>query len=120
MFSLLPGIVSLLFLAYGAYVLHSRGINRVSLTFFLLCTTTFFWQASWAVLFQLQDRDEAYAMVKLGYLLIMFLPTTLYHFITELTASRRERRLVVLSYGVAAVLALLLLSTDWVVDGIYH
>jgi len=120
MASLLPGIVSLLFLAYGAYVLHSRGVTRISLTFFLLCTTTFFWQASWAVLFQLQDRDEAYAMVKLGYLLIMFLPTTLYHFITELTASQGERRLVALSYVAAAILAALLLSTEWVVDGMYR
>jgi len=120
MASLLPGIVSLLFLAYGAYVLHSRGVTRVSLTFFLLCTTTFFWQASWAVLFQLHDRDEAYAIVKLGYLLIMFLPTTLYHFITALTASQGEHRLVMLSYAMATVLAALLLSTEWVVDGMYR
>ena len=37
MHSLLPAVVSLLFLCYGSYVLHSRGVTRISLTFFLLC-----------------------------------------------------------------------------------
>jgi len=120
MYSLLPCIVSLLFLGYGAYVLHSRGVTRISLTFFLLCTTTFCWQSSWAVLFQLQDHDEAFAVVKLGYLLILFLPTTLYHFIAELTASKGERRLVALSYALAGALGVMLLSTDWIVDGMYR
>jgi signal transduction histidine kinase len=120
MYSLLPAVVSLLFLCYGIYVLHSRGAGRISLTFFLLCTTTFCWQFTWAILFQVDDRHWAQILVKLGYLLILFLPTTLYHFIAELTATRSERPLVSASYLLATVLAVLLLSTDWVVAGMYH
>ena len=48
MYSILPGLVSLVFISYGAYVLNSRGANRASLTFFLVCITTFCWQAAWA------------------------------------------------------------------------
>ena len=120
MYSLLPAVVSLLFLCYGAYVLYSRGSGRISLTFFLLCTTTFCWQFTWAVLFQVDNRELAQGLVKFGYLLILFLPTTLYHFIAELTACRSERPLVGMSYVLAALLAMLLLSTDWVVAGLYH
>jgi two-component system CAI-1 autoinducer sensor kinase/phosphatase CqsS len=120
MYSLLPAVVSLLFLCYGAYVLYSRGTGRISLTFFLLCTATFCWQSAWAVLFQVDDPAWAQILVKFGYLLILFLPTTLYHFIAELTARRSERPLVGLSYVLAALLAMLLLSTDWVVAGMYH
>ena len=29
MYSILPGLVSLVFISYGAYVLNSRGANRV-------------------------------------------------------------------------------------------
>lgn len=119
MHSLLPAVVSLLFLCYGAYVLHSRGVSRISLTFFLLCATTFCWQFTWAVLFQIHDEDEALALAKLGYLLILFLPTTLYHFVAELTAQRSERRWVDLSYVGAGLLGVIMLSTDWLIAGVY-
>jgi len=119
MHSFLPAVVSLLFLSYGIYVLRSRGVSRISLTFFLLCATTFCWQFSWAVLFQLRDPDAALAAAKLGYLLILFLPTTLYHFIAELTAQRGDRRWVELSYVVAGLLGVVLLSSDWIVAGLY-
>ncbi|RZT05919.1 His Kinase A (phospho-acceptor) domain-containing protein [Duganella sp. CF402] len=120
MHSLLPAVVSLLFLCYGAYVLHSRGVNRISLTFFLLCSTTFCWQFTWAILFQMDDEHAALSLAKLGYLLILFLPTTLYHFIAELTAQRGEGRWVALSYTAAGVLGLLLLTSDWLVAGLYR
>jgi signal transduction histidine kinase len=120
MHSLLPAVVSMLFLCYGAYVLHSRGVSRISLTFFLLCVTTFSWQCTWAILFQMRDAGEALLLAKLGYLLILFLPTTLYHFIAELTAQHGERRRVALSYGFASALGLLLLSSDWLISGVYH
>ncbi|UGQ46670.1 sensor histidine kinase [Massilia endophytica] len=119
MYSLLPAVVSALFISYGAYVLHSRGANRVSVTFFLLCITTFLWQAAWAVLFQTEDADIAWRIVQAGYVPILFLPTALYHFITELTRRHGDRRLVYASYGLSAVLAVLLLGTDWVVAGLY-
>jgi len=120
MHSLLPAVVSLLFLCYGAYVLHSRGVNRISLTFFLLCSTTFCWQFTWAILFQMEDERAALSLAKLGYLMILFLPTTLYHFIAELTAQRGEGRWVALSYGAAGVLGLLLLTSDWLVAGLHR
>jgi hypothetical protein len=113
-------VVSLLFLCYGAYVLHSRGVSRISLTFFLLCSTTFCWQFTWAILFQMDDERAALSLAKLGYLLILFLPTTLYHFIAELTAQRGEGRWVALSYGAAGVLGLLLLTSDWLVAGLHR
>jgi len=120
MHSLLPAVVSLLFLCYGAYVLHSRGVNRISLTFFLLCSTTFCWQSTWAILFQMEDERGALSLAKLGYLMILFLPTTLYHFIAELTAQRGEGRWVALSYAAAGVLGLLLLTSDWLVAGLHR
>jgi len=119
MHSLLPAVVSLLFLCYGTYVLQSRGITRISLTFFLLCVTTFCWQSTWAVLFQLHDEHEAMSLAKLGYLLILFLPTTLYHFVAELTCQHGERRWVAASYCVAGALGVLLLASDWVIAGLY-
>ncbi|WEF32441.1 sensor histidine kinase [Pseudoduganella chitinolytica] len=119
MYSILPGLVSLLFIGYGAYVLNSRGVSRISMTFFLVCFTTFSWQAAWAVLFQVDDPALALDIARLGYLPILFLPTTLYHFITELTGHRSEKPLVYGSYALAGALAVMIATTDWFIAGMH-
>lgn len=117
MYSLLPALVSGLFLGYGFYVLAAKGLNRVSLCFFVLCLTTFFWQATWALLFQVSDPFWTDVLVRLGYLLIIFLPTGLYHFLVEIADRPRDRRWVMLSYAVALILGGINLTTDLFVDG---
>ena len=120
MYSILPALVSIVFIAYGASVLYLRGANRISLSFFLICFATFCWQFTWAVLFQVNDPGYALPLAKFGYFVILFLPTTLYHFITELTRRVDERPFVYASYLTAALLALLMLSTNWLVAGVYR
>jgi len=118
MYSILPALVSALFIGYGIYVLGSRGPSRVALTFFMVCITTFSWQAAWAVLFQTRDALLALYVARIGYLFILFLPTTLYHFITELTGSKPERPGVYASYGLSCLLGLLLLTSDAMLAGL--
>lgn len=119
MYSVLPAVVSALFLGYGLYVVAEKGFSRVTTSFFLLCITTFFWQGIWAVLFQVQDPQLAVALVKAGYLLIIFLPTSLYHFLAEISERPRERRWVYASYGMAAVLGFFDIASNLFVDGYY-
>lgn len=119
MYSFFPAVIAILFLGYGLYVLQQRGRTRVTLSFFLLCLTTFFWQATWAVLFRVEDPDTALTLAHVGYLMILFLPTTLYHFLVEITGTEKERRLVMASYALCGVLAILLLTTPWIVAGTY-
>ena len=120
MYSLLPALVSGLFLGYGLYVLAAKGRNRISLCFFALCLTTFFWQAAWALLFQVHDPMWVDVLARLGYVLIVFLPTSLYHFLIEIAEQPRERGRVMLSYGVACALGLLTATTDLFVAGHYE
>lgn len=120
MYSLLPALVSLLFLGYGTYVVVDKGFTRTTTSFFALCITTFFWQFTWAVLFQVRDPSLAMALVKLGYLLILFLPTSLYHFLTEITERGGERPYVYLSYAFSALLAAALLASDQLIAGYYE
>jgi hypothetical protein len=119
MYSLLPAVVSALFLAYGLYVVAQKGFNRISGSFFALCVTTFFWQATWAVLFQVSDPDAAIVLIKFGYLLILFLPTSLYQFLVEISGRHEDRRWVRLSYAAAALLGVINLATDAFIDGYY-
>jgi len=118
MYALIPALVSALFIGYGLFVLRSRGPSNTALTFFAVCLTTCFWQASWALLFMSRDPVVAQALARIGYLPILFLPTTLYHFIVELTGARGDRPWLILSYSLAGVLGLLLPGTDWVLAGL--
>ncbi|MCW8194564.1 GHKL domain-containing protein [Proteobacteria bacterium 005FR1] len=119
MYSILPSIVAILFLAYSVYVLHAKGLTRVTTAFAILCITTFFWQATWAVLFQVEDPELAAVLTKVGWLLILFLPTSLYQFLVEVTGRQGEWKMVYGSYGFAALLAAFLVTTNLVVDGYY-
>lgn len=120
MYSVLPVLVCALFLACGLYVIVDRGRNRVTQAFLLLCVTTAIWQGTWAVLFQVDDPHTAQVLVRVGYLFILFLPTTLYQFLVEISDAPDERRNVAASYLVACVLALVLAFSDLFVAGYYH
>lgn len=120
MHSLLPALVSGLFLGYGLYVLSSRGFNRISLSFLALCAGTASWQGIWAVLFQTADPVLADRLIRAGYLVIIFLPTCLYHFVVEVLGARGERRWLLASYAAAAMLAMLNLMSDLFVAGHYR
>ncbi len=119
MYSILPAFVSSVFLGYGIYAVCAKGLSRITLAFFAVCIASFFWQGTWAVLFQIRDPHIAMVLVKLGYLLILFLPTSLYHFLTEISAHPDERRYVYLSYGVAGILAIFLMGTNLLISGYY-
>ncbi|CAG2133533.1 sensor histidine kinase [Cupriavidus plantarum] len=119
MYAILPAFVSSIFLGYGLYVLVTQGVTRVSTSFFLLCATTFAWQGTWAFLFQAEHPDVAMLLARVGYLFILFLPTTFYHFICEATECRGERPALLVSYGMSLILSVLLLTTHQVVSGYY-
>jgi two-component system, CAI-1 autoinducer sensor kinase/phosphatase CqsS len=120
MYSLVPTLVAMLFLGFGVYVIGEKGLNRTTASFLALCVTTFFWQAAWAVLFQTrQDIGLATDLIRFGYLLIIFLPTCLYHFLTEISGFHSERPWVYGSYAFAGVLGFFDLFTNLFVSGYY-
>lgn len=120
MYSVLPALVALIFLCYGIYALVDQGYTRISTSFFILCVTTFCWQFGWAVLFQVNDPDLALLIIKLVYLMILFLPTSIYQFLSEICDRQQERRYVYISYGFSALLAVFLLGSDLFVSGYYR
>lgn len=120
MYSLLPALTALVFLGLGLYVVKRKGLTGISASFLLLSVTTFFWQFTWAFLFQVEDPELAGVLVKVGYFFILFLPTSIYQFLVEISDSRKERPYVYASYGVAMVFSFLLLTTDLLVSGFYE
>lgn len=121
MYSLLPALVSVYFLGAAFYLWrHTTKLERSHKAFLLLCITTFFWQATWAILFQTSEPKLSESLVRFGYLLIIFLPTSLYQLLAELSDNRKERRYINLSYAFCGILTIILLFTDLFIDGYYQ
>lgn len=118
MYALLPAFVSSLFLFYGIYVLMTRGRARAGLAFFGVTVLTCLWQGLWAFLFEASDVATARVLTKLGWVAILPLPTVLYHFAVEVAERPDDHRWLIASYALAAVLVVLLLGSDLVIDGV--
>jgi len=123
MYSLLPIVVALYFLAVGyAFWRQTKSIHseRSHIAFLVLCFSTFVWQLTWAVLFQTSDPQLSNMLVRIGYLLILFLPTSLYQLLVEVSQATNERKYVYISYGFSLLLAVALMTTDLIVSGYYE
>ncbi len=86
---------------------------------FVFCFLTSVWQFSWALLFQIQDFNLALIIAKLGWTFILFLPTTLYHFLTVLSEKPKELKKVYSSYAFSFFLLLLLLFSNKFISGLH-
>ena len=121
MYSLLPALVAIYFSLVGYYLWRNAYELQAShRAFLVLCITTFFWQATWAVLFQSTDALVSNALVRFGYLMILFLPTSLYQLLVELSDSPKDRHFVSASYLLSMLLGVLLLTTDLFITGYYE
>jgi len=119
LYSILPASVAIYFLITGIIVQFKFSKHPSHMAFVILCATTFVWQFTWAILFQTNDPGLADILIKIGYLLIIFLPSSIYHFLIEITHIYPERRYVLYSYAVASLLAVMLLASDLFVSGHY-
>ena len=70
--------------------------------------------------FQTTQPATSELLVRLGYLLIIFLPTSLYQLLAELSNSYQERFYINLSYAFSGFLAVVLLTTDLFIAGYYQ
>lgn len=118
MYSVLPAFVSAVFLGFSIFVLAKERMTRVWAPFVAMCAATFIWQGTWAILFQTDSEHLAVVLAKTGYLFILFLPTAFYHFVTGVVAARREKTCLWVSYGLCALLAVLVLTSNEVVNGV--
>jgi len=121
MYSLLPVFIGIYALLTSIFIFLHQNRDTQSVTFSLFCLTTFFWQITWAVLFQITEIKIAEILVRTGYFFIIFLPTFMYHFlvITSEYRSKIEKYSLLLSYAVCLTLAFLL-PTSLFVEGVYR
>ena len=120
MYSLIPLTGAIYFASTGLYVFFKDKKNPANIVFSLLCCVAFFWQITWSLLFQINNPDTAILLAKLGYLLIIFLPTGFYHFLARISNRENEEKWIYCSYLVSTVFAFILLFSDLFFSNYYQ
>ncbi len=118
-YSLPPLIVAICAILLGLLILSNNRKSSANLSFSLLCLTTFVWQFSWFVLFNIADRDIASIIVKIGYSGIIFIPITFYQFSERFTNIKFARYISYVSYLIGLVFLYFLWATTHFIDGYY-
>jgi len=118
-FSILPLLVSIYFISVGAIVLSRNFCNSLARIFFLVCFTTSIWQFFFSVGFNVWDSDLAFLIFKMSWCAILFLPTTLYHFLVVLSEKRSDLRFVYASYLLCVVWLLFLIFSPYLISGVH-
>lgn len=108
----------LLSFACALYVIGKTGFNRVTTLFVLLCAVSISWQANVALIIPAENPHTVALLMRYGFIPLPFLPTLLYHFLVEITQSRRDLALLSASYLIDIVFAVSIAAgLDWYFDG---
>ena len=119
MYSIFATLVASIFLGYGAYALAGQGRHRSAFSFFSVCVAAALWQSSLGVLAQFSGTSSLLSVLKFGYVMTLFLPSCLFHFLSDIADQSDEKKFVYLSYAVSIVLAILAITTNQFVPGYY-
>ena len=120
-YSLPPLVSSLLFLIVGIFVFVKSPRGFLRLAPFLLTTfVTFWWQFSWFILFNTQNTEAAFLLVKIGYSGITFIPIAFFHFYSRFLDKKENKKWLNIYYSIAFVFLSLLWSTNLYVKGFYE
>ena len=121
LYTIPPFLSSILFLILGGFIYLNNRKSNVNITFALICFVTFWWQFSWFILFNIQNEVLANYLVKIGHIGIIFIPIFCFHFILSFLReiSKLDRYLLYFSYLMGLIFEVVLLTTNYLIDGFY-
>ncbi len=119
--SIPPLISAIAFLLLGGFILSRNTKSAANRSFFLICLSTVWWQFSWFILFNITDLFWINILVRIGYLGIILIPVTFFHFFINFLEikSKGERRLLYVFYFLTILFQLSLFLTNYFVVGSY-
>ena len=116
----IPSLVSAtIFFILGLFVFLKNIKSSVNRLFTLFCLVTFWWQFSWTILFNVQDKAIASFLVRFGYSGIIFIPITFFHFVVTFLKVKKENKLVLFSYIMGFGLLLSVWTSNFFVREFY-
>jgi len=120
-FVALPLTTATLMLLLGIILLARERASHISRLFFATACSIAAWLFAFSLMYATTDARIAFFWGKAAFLAIPFIPTAVFHFVVGL--ERTERRLQTAlraMWAVSAAFALLIVTTNQIVDGMEH
>jgi PAS domain S-box-containing protein/diguanylate cyclase (GGDEF)-like protein len=118
-FVALPLATATLVFLFGIVVLIRERASRISVLFFSLTSCVGIWLFAFSLMYAASEPRLALFWGKAAFLAIPFIPTAVYHFVVSLAHLERRLQTVLRTmWGLSAVFAILILTTDQIVDGL--
>jgi len=116
----IPNIIgSLCFLTLAIFVYMKNKKSKVNATFALMCITGFIWQFMYALAYLSPDKETAFIMFKIGYIGVIFIPATVYHFIILFLNLKNQQKIIIAGYIIALIFSFFCITTRYFMDGLY-
>src|SRR3989338_355864 len=118
--SYLTLFTSLLLILLGILVLSKNRKSEINLSFSLICLSSFIWLFCYSQAYRTSDPEIALFWFKIGYLGVIFIAITYYHFSTTFLNLRKVRFVVFLNYALGLFFALLFINTSLFINNVHH
>lgn len=114
-------LCGMLIATLGLVTLRRERASLVSVRFCLCTLLTALWLVAFAATYSTTDRSVAVMWIKIAHLGVAFIPATVFWFAAAVTDQLRACRwLIRAALAVAAVLWVIIVSTDWILSDIEH
>ena len=110
-------VVSLTMVSLGLFVLTRNAMSGVHRALFLQSLCLSLWLFSYGIMYSIQSAEVARSLVNIGYMAVIFIPVTFYHFIFHFLKLYRKRAWLVLAYLVSGLFTLSLWFSTYFVSG---
>ena len=119
-YSFPPLAASIYALILCLFIIIYNRKSSANISFAFLCLTTFVWQFSWFILFNVKDPSVASLLVKVGYSGIIFIPITFYQFSERFTNIKNAKYISYIAYLLGVTLLFLLWTSKLFINGYYQ
>ncbi len=107
-------LVSWMILAIGYFVYIKDKKSESNSSFLFVCFATYMWLFSYSIMFS----TKSLLWGKIGYIGVIFIPVTFFHFTICLLNFQKQKKLVGICYLIGMFFVALLFCTDLLIDGL--
>ncbi len=116
--SLTTLITFLLFISLAAFLIIKNSKSPVNISFSLVCLSAAVWCLNYSIAYKTVDAGTALFWFKLGYVGVIFISITYFHFAMCFLKLKRMYEYSILNYLIGGLLVIILLNSNILIDGL--
>ncbi len=103
-YALAPTITSVLFTGISLFVYLKNKQSRLNITYSIFCLAIFLWLFPFSMMYWCKDHIYAYMWAKIGFIGVILIPVTMFHFVTTFLENKYKKYVPILYYSVIPII----------------